>query len=89
MANRLQALLQLVDFSKNKEENAAMKIAIAHLAIIKIAENCSLPRSATSDYELGLVLEQGAILLNNALDGQTVDIITPAGSAGTARWAAS
>jgi hypothetical protein len=85
MANRLQALLQLVDFSKNKEENEAMKIAIAHLAIIKIAENCSLPRSATSDYELGLVLEQGAILLNNALDGQTVDIITPAGSAGTSK----
>lgn len=85
LESRLLLLLQLVDFSKDEDENAAMKIAIAHLATIKIAENCTLPRSATSDYELGLVLEQGALLLNNVLDGQTVEVNTPAGSAGTVK----
>lgn len=85
MAERLQALIQLIDFSKDKDMDMHMKQVVVYLANKKIAENCTLPRAATGDYELGLVLAQGAILLNNVLDGQTVDVSTPAGSAGTGK----
>ncbi len=85
---RLLVLLSLIKLGDGNDD-IIMKQAIMQIAEVKLAENCGYHWGASDEYRLDLedeyrldlVLEQGAMLLSNVVDGQTTSVDTPLGKA--------
>lgn len=68
-------LLLIVDLLDLEDDNA---VAIWWSIYSRMAEECGLTSArADADFQLGLFLAQGGLLLTNAVADQTVDIATP------------
>lgn len=68
-------LLLIVDLLDLEDDNA---VAYWWSVYFRMAEECGLASArADADFQLGLFLAQGGLLLTNAVAGQTVDIATP------------
>lgn len=89
---RLMLLLQLVRLQKDPDDDTFIKLVIVLIADVKLAENCGYKVGSShvyqqeqgNAYQLDLTLEQGAMLLDNVLDGQTIGVNTPLGTVAAA-----
>lgn len=85
---RLLVLLSLIKLGDGNDD-IIVKQAIMQIAEVKLAENCGYHWGASDEhrldledeYRLDLVLEKGAMLLGNKVDGQTTSVFTPLGTA--------
>lgn len=74
-------LLLIMDLMKIEDDYA---IAYGWSLYYKMAEGCGLTSArADDDFQLGLFLSQGGLLLTNAIAGQTVAVETPLATATT------
>lgn len=76
--NRILLILNRAEIGELKHE------LVLHVAVAKIAESCKYNARAAEQLELGLVLQQGGMGLNNVMNGQTIRVDTPLGTAAAA-----
>ena len=82
---KLLSILEFIDLSAQEENNAKMKELVAWIVAVKIADNCAYNRSEVNDYQLELGMEQGGMVLSNAVTGQSLVVHTPLGKATAAK----
>ena len=76
-------LLIFLDFIElpEKSDFQSVKEAILQMATIELAQSCGYTTAGAGEaYRLDLVLEQGALLLQNVAGGQTTAVATPLGT---------
>ncbi len=79
----LGRLLLIVDLMELADQDAVSYLWALHY---KMAEGCGLTSTrADGDFELGLFLAQGGLLLTNTIAGQAVEVTTPVATATTTR----
>lgn len=77
LEDRLLNLLSLVNFLKDEREDIQLKLALFAMTEARIDRMCRYVGRAPGDYGLGLALEEGGLLLTNAIADQEVDVATP------------
>ena len=82
---KLLSILEFIDLSAQEENNAKMKELVAWIVAVKIADNCAYNRSEVNAYQLELGMEQGGMVLSNAVTGQSLVVHTPLGKATAAK----
>jgi hypothetical protein len=77
---KLLSILEFIDLSAG-DNNARMKQLIAWIVAAKIADNCSYSRREAGGHTLEFAVEQGGAILDNSIEGQSLVIHTPLGTA--------
>jgi hypothetical protein len=81
LEDRLINLLSLVNILSDENEDIRLKMALFAMTEARIDRMCRYLGRAPGDFSLGLALEEGGLLLTNAMADQKVEVATPLATA--------